>query len=249
MDLDDWLEVRVSRRWFEAVDVACFELTPAGDWPLPHFQPGAHIDVCTPAGLVRSYSLCNAPTEGNRYVIAVLKERDGADGSASLHERLRMGDWLKISAPRNDFPLLERVSYSVFIAGGIGITPLIGMAETMWLQGGAFELHYCARNAERAAFSKSLVKCSYSARVRFYWSEECGRVNFNRAMARIPALSHVYACGPAGFIESVVTASRKSRLPSHRLHLQRFKPNEVIRDQELMANADYPLGVGWMSLV
>lgn len=245
MDMDDWFEVKVAKRWQEAVDVACFELVPTGEWVLPPFEPGAHIDVCTPAGPVRSYSLCNAPTERNRYVIAVLLERAGLGGSRALHDQVRPGSFLKIRTPRNEFHLHRSVPYSVFLAGGIGIAPLMGMAETLWLQGGAFELHYGARNPDRAPFAKALAKCAFSSRVRTHWSEEQGRLPFNRVMGRISTLSHVYVCGPSGFIESVVTAARQNRVAMDRVHFERFRPNEALRVKYGADDAQVRFAVEW----
>jgi vanillate monooxygenase ferredoxin subunit len=224
MDETDWLDVAIARKWTEAVGVAGFELVPAGGGVLPAFDAGAFVDVLTPGGHLRPYSLCNSPTERHRYVIAVLREPSGRGGSIAFHERAKQGDRLRIRAPRNEFALHTAAVYSVLLGGGIGVTPLLGMADTLWRQGAGFELHYSARNAERAAFDEALRKCSYGARVRRHWSEESGRIGFEQVFARVPALSHLYLCGPGSFIDSAVAAATKLGWPLERLHLESFRP-------------------------
>lgn len=220
----DWLDVTVARKWTEAVGVAGFELVPAGGGLLPAFDAGAFVDVLTPGDHLRPYSLCNSPAERHRYVLAVLREPFGRGGSIALHDRAKQGDRLRIRAPRNEFPLHTAAVYSVLLGGGIGVTPLLGMADTLWHQGAGFEMHYSAQNAERAAFDELLRKCSYSSRVRRHWSEERGRIGFEQVLARVPALSNLYVCGPASFIDSTVSAATKSGWPLQRMHLESFRP-------------------------
>ena len=145
------IEVVVSQRRSEAEDICSFELTTVDGSPLPPFEPGAHIDVHLPNGLTRQYSLCPGTEQKGRYLIAVLLEPASRGGSAAVH-RLQIGDRLRIGAPRNHFPLQADAQRSLLLAGGIGITPLLAMAEHLAANGADFVLHYGARSAARMAF-------------------------------------------------------------------------------------------------
>jgi vanillate O-demethylase ferredoxin subunit len=123
------IEVLVATRNEEAVDICSYELTPVDGQALPAFTAGAHIDVHLPDGLIRQYSLCNHPEERHRYLIGVLKDPASRGGSRSLHEQIRPGTRLLISEPRNLFSLAAQARRSLLFAGGIGITPILCMAE------------------------------------------------------------------------------------------------------------------------
>ena len=138
--------VRVTAVRDVAQDVRCFELQAADRRPLAPFGPGAHIDVHTPAGPVRQYSLCGDPRDGTRYTIAVKREDGGRGGSLSMHEDVESGSALGIVGPRNHFPLAAGAGRSLFIAGGIGITPIFAMVQSLAAAGRPWELHYCARS-------------------------------------------------------------------------------------------------------
>lgn len=224
MDDTDWLEVTIARKWNEAVNTVGFELVASDGGFLPTFNAGSHVDVLTPGDLLRPYSLCNSPTERHRYVIAVLRESCGRGGSIALHDRARQGDRLRISVPRNEFSLRTGVIYSVLLAGGIGVTPLLGMADTLWRQGAGFEMHYGARNADRAAFLDTLRASSYATRVKYHWSEEQGWIDFVRILRRVPVLSQLYVCGPVGFVDCAVAAATTAGWPVERIQLESFEP-------------------------
>ena len=215
------LDVPVARHWREALDVAGIELVAADGAALPAFDAGAAIDVQTPAGL-RAFSLCNAPAERHRYVIAVKRERAGRGGSALLHDRVRAGDVLRILPPRNDFPLAATAVHSVLLAGGIGIAPLAAMAESLYRRGAPFELHYTARNQRHAALRERLRSSGYAGQVHFHWSEAQGRLDLARLIARTPPASELYVCGPAGLIESAAAAQQALGREPARLHFERF---------------------------
>ena len=141
------LTVRVARKAAQTADIATFELVDAGDRPLPAFSAGSHIDVHLPDGLTRQYSLCNSPAEGHRYLIGVLRDPASRGGSAAMHEAVHEGDLLHISAPKNHFALAHGASHSVLVAGGIGVTPILCMAERLHATGASFEMLYCTRSA------------------------------------------------------------------------------------------------------
>src|SRR4051794_9374755 len=125
------LAVRVVRKTTEAVDICTFELGDASGKALPPFSAGSHIDVTLPNGLTRQYSLCNDPTESHRYLIGVLKDPGTRGGSKAMHELVAEGDSLEISAPKNHFALAHHATRSLLLAGGIGITPILCMAERL----------------------------------------------------------------------------------------------------------------------
>ncbi|MGO3553713.1 ferredoxin reductase, partial [Pseudomonas helleri] len=145
------IEVQVVSRKTEAQGICSYELARLDESPLPAFSAGSHIDVHLPDGLIRQYSLCNHPDERHRYLIGVLRDPASRGGSQHLHEQINTGDRLHISEPRNLFPLVHEARRSLLFAGGIGITPILCMAERLAHSNADFELHYCARSSDRAA--------------------------------------------------------------------------------------------------
>ncbi|WP_342132926.1 ferredoxin reductase [Hydrogenophaga sp. OTU3427] len=218
----DWIEVRVARRWNEALDIVGLELVPLNVEALPAFEAGACIDVLTPGGHLRPYSLCNPASERHRYVIAVLREHHGRGGSASLHDDVKAGDRLRILAPRHEFRLATSAVHSLLLAGGIGVAPLLCMVDTLWNLGAAFELHYSARHAGRAAFVTTIERQPFAHCIHLNWSENKGRLQIPSLLTKAPLLTHVYACGPQAFICSVVAAFVNSGRPIESLHLEWF---------------------------
>lgn len=221
-DSDGRIQVRVRARRQEARDICALELEPvAGD--LPARTAGAHVDVFLPNGLVRQYSLHNDPAEAGHYGIAVLREAASRGGSACVHEDVREGDVLFIGVPRNHFPLQEDAPHSVLVAGGIGVTPIIAMADRLARLGAAFRFIYCARTRERAAFRDRLAQSSYAERVHFHYSEETGRpFDFVEGLRAMEPGTHLYVCGPLGFIDAVLGAARTLGWPEDRLHWEFF---------------------------
>ncbi|CAL8481324.1 PepSY domain-containing protein [Caballeronia sp. S22] len=224
---DARLTVRVARKMVEADGVCAFELVDPSGRKLPPFTAGAHIDVYIGAGLVRQYSLCNAPYERHRYLIAVLRVEGSRGGSAAMHDRLREGDLLEIGLPSNHFALNESAPRSLLLAGGIGITPIVAMAEQFSRCGADFELHYCARSRSRAAFLPRLTRASFANSVRYHFSEEHAmqRFDIERTLDTQSPETHLYVCGPAGFIDAVMFTARQRGWPDHQLHCERFMSN------------------------
>lgn len=221
---DDWIDVRVARTWREAADIVALELRGLAGSTLPAFEAGAYIDVLTPSGYLRPYSLCNSPAENDRYVVAVLREHKGRGGSIDLHEHVRSGDTLRIRGPRNEFPLALPALYSLLLAGGIGVTPLLAMADQLWRRGSPFALHYCARNPERAAFASTILSQPYAGQVHLHWSESSGRMDLSRLMHRAPHGSHVYVCGPSRFTRDAAAAFSASGRAMTCWHEESFCP-------------------------
>jgi vanillate monooxygenase ferredoxin subunit len=139
------IDVIVTSKRHEADGICSFELAAADQSSLPAFSAGSHIDVHLPTGLVRQYSLCNHPEERHRYLLGVLLDPASRGGSQAMHEQVQEGSRLRISEPCNLFPLVHEAAYSVLFAGGIGITPILCMAERLAQINAPFELHYCGR--------------------------------------------------------------------------------------------------------
>jgi vanillate O-demethylase ferredoxin subunit len=220
----DLLTVRVERRDNEAEGICSYELVSADGTPLPAFTAGAHIDVHIEVdggpGLVRQYSLCNPPHERHRYVIGVLRDPGSRGGSQAMHEQIHAGTALTISTPRNHFPLMD-APRSVLLAGGIGITPLLAMAETLSAQGKQFALHYCTRSPERTAFRERLLNAPYAAHVRFH-HDSVQPLDLPALLAALERDTHIYFCGPAGFIDHVKASAAAAGWPPEQLHLEYF---------------------------
>jgi ferredoxin-NADP reductase len=158
MSASQSLTLRVQAMRFEALGVVSIELRDPTGAPLPQFAPGAHIDLHLANGLVRSYSLCGAPEQRDRYTVGVLNDRNSRGGSRFVHEQLRVGATLNVSAPRNHFALDEDAAHTVLVAGGIGVTPIVCMARRLAERGRSFTLLYCARSRAEAAFVEQLSR-------------------------------------------------------------------------------------------
>lgn len=218
------LNVRVVRKAAEAVDIATFELVAADGSALPPFSAGAHIDVHLPNGLVRQYSLCNDPAETHRYLIGVLRDPASRGGSQAMHDQVRDGDLLRISAPKNHFPLAHEARRSLLLAGGIGITPILCMAERLALTGAEFTLHYCARTPERTAFRERIRRSAYAPRVHFHFDDgaPAQKLDLDATLAHPEDGVHLYVCGPKGFIDAVLATARARGWAQAQLHYEFF---------------------------
>lgn len=199
-----WLDVQVTKHWAMACDTVGLELVAIDGRKLPAFAAGAHINVLTPNGLLRPYSLCGSSADRSHYRIAVRRERHGRGASMELHDQVKAGTRLRIRAPKNDFELKPGSVYAVLMGGGIGVAPLIPMAETLWRRGSAFELHYSARHPGCAAFETELLQSPFLGRVRFHWSETRGHLDFRKTYERAPSGTDVYVCGPSSFIDAAL---------------------------------------------
>jgi len=215
------MDVVVRRAESVAPRVKSFELADPAGTPLPAFTAGAHVDVTLPNGLVRSYSLLNDSRERHRYEIAVLREEAGGGGSAWVHESLRPGDVLDISAPQNRFEIDEGGDHNILIAGGIGITPILSMAERFDELGIDFRLIYCTRSREEAAFC-ARIEVRFGKRATLHHDGGLPERSLDVAALlgiREPG-THVYVCGPPGLIAAVRAAARD--WPQGTVHFELF---------------------------
>jgi vanillate monooxygenase ferredoxin subunit len=218
------LHVRVAARYEEAADIASFELVASPGGQLPAFTAGAHVDVHIGQGLVRQYSLCNNPAERHRYLIAVQKEPMSRGGSKAMHETVKVGDTLTISAPRNHFALAPEAQRHLLLAGGIGVTPILCMAESLAASGAAFEMHLCTRSVERAAFRERIARSNFAQHVHFHFDDGAAgqKLDIPRRLAQAQPGEHLYVCGPKGFMDAVLTTARAGGWPESRLHYEFF---------------------------
>ncbi|WP_332820509.1 PDR/VanB family oxidoreductase [Pseudomonas sp.] len=218
------IEVIVVARTNQAQDICSFELARVDGAPLPAFEAGAHIDVHLPGGLIRQYSLCNPPWENQSYLIGVLKDPASRGGSRAMHEQMQVGQKLSISEPRNLFPLSENAQRSLLFAGGIGITPILCMAERLQRLGADFELHYCARSSERAAFIERLQASPFAERVQLHFDDgpASQRLDAAALLAEPAADTHLYVCGPGGFMEHMLGTAKAQGWDDKRAHREYF---------------------------
>lgn len=217
------IEVQVVSRKTEAQGICSYELARLDESPLPAFSAGSHIDVHLPDGLIRQYSLCNHPDERHRYLICVLKDPASRGGSQHLHEQINTGDRLHISEPRNLFPLVHEARRSLLFAGGIGITPILCMAERLAHSNADFELHYCARSSDRAAFVERIRQSGFADRLFVHFDEQPETLmNAAQVLANPQTDVHLYVCGPAGFMQHVLDSARTQGWAEDRLHREYF---------------------------
>lgn len=217
------LSVKVVRKQQEAVDIASFELAALDGSSLPPFSAGSHIDVHVRDGLVRQYSLCNDPRETHRYLIGVLRDPNSRGGSIGMHEMVKEGDVIHISEPKNHFPLVP-ARRTLLFAGGIGVTPILCMAERLAQAGADFEMHYCSRSLERTAFHARIRQSSFADKVHFHFDDgpQEQKLDLLSLIATPNPETHIYVCGPGGFIEHVVNTAKGLGWGGGQVHLEYF---------------------------
>jgi ferredoxin-NADP reductase len=217
------LTLTVSTRFNVAAGAAVLELVSPDGADLPAWQPGAHIDLLLPEGLTRQYSLCGDPADRSSWKIAVLLEADGRGGSRAIHERITEGATVSVRGPRNHFEL-EAAQRYIFIAGGIGITPLIPMIAQAQESGAEWTLHYLGRSRSTMAFLDDLVSL-YGDKIRSYPRDEVARPDLGDLLGEATADGLIYCCGPAGLLDAVTDAT--SQWPNSALRTERFTAKEV----------------------
>lgn len=218
------MQVIVRSRRAEAEGICSFELVHPEGLALPAFTAGSHIDVLVAPGLVRQYSLCNHPASSDHYRIAVLREVASRGGSVGMHEQVQVGQVLTISAPRNHFELAPGARHSLLLAGGIGITPIWAMAQALHSAGGSFNLHYCGRAATRMAFVPDMAQSPFAQQIEVHTDDGAAPQRFDaeQLLARPDEGTHLYVCGPAGFMNHVLETARRQGWPEVQLHREFF---------------------------
>lgn len=215
----DLLEVRLEAIRFGARDINFYEFRSSGGLHLPIVEPGAHIDLHLPNGVIRQYSLIEHSESRSTYTIGVKREPKSRGGSSYLHDIAQVGSTLKISAPRNNFPLDEAAEHSVLIAGGIGVTPIFAMWRRLKSLDRAVQMHYSARSREDAVFLDILLP-DRGVALNFD-DENAGRLlDLAEIVRQAPRHSHLYCCGPAPMIQAFQNAA--ADWPPAQVHVEYF---------------------------
>ncbi|MCC5989577.1 MAG: cytochrome P450/oxidoreductase [Pararhodobacter sp.] len=218
-------EVVVTEARLEADGVQGLVLEDADGAALPGWSPGAHVDLILPSGESRRYSLCGAPGEETRYRLAILREEGGRGGSIWLHENACAGTRLKLRGPRNHFRLDEDAPAHLLVAGGIGITPVLAMADRLRALGRAYALHYCGRSRARMAFLPRLAR-DHGAALSLYPGDEGARLDLAQLFAQAPAGAQICACGPERLLDAMEDAA--ATRPDVVLSIEHFTPKPAL---------------------
>jgi phthalate 4,5-dioxygenase reductase subunit len=198
------MTLRVAHAARIATDIHLLELRPAGAEPLPAWTAGAHVTVRSPNGSLRKYSLCNDPAERDRYVIAVKRDPAGRGGSVDLVDHTRVGDLVEVGAPHNAFELAPKAQSFIFIAGGIGITPILSMARALNADGRRYQLYYLTRSPEHTAFADELAGAQFRDKVIVHHDGGDAANAYDLwPVLEKPSAAHIYCCGPRPLLEAV----------------------------------------------
>jgi ferredoxin-NADP reductase len=217
------LDVLVADRHVAADGVVALTLRHPDGGELPEWTPGAHVDLVLSEDLTRQYSLCGDPAERSAWRVAVLQEPDGRGGSAFVHDKLSTGTTVRVRGPRNHFPLEPATRY-LFIAGGIGITPIVPMLQAATAAGADWRLVYGGRTAASMAFVEQLRATHGEERVVLRPQDEHGLLDLDSLLGEPADGTLVYCCGPGPLLDAV--EQRCASWPSGSLHTERFTPKE-----------------------
>lgn len=220
-----------------APDIRAIELAAADGSPLPPFAAGAHVELAIPSSEPpsrRKYSLVSDPGKLESYRIAVKRQANGRGASAFLHDEVDVGSVLDVGMPANEFGVRAEASHHIFIAGGIGITPLLGMAMEAASRGLSHELHYVAQSRAAMALYEQVSSLS-RATTYFSQGEQASRPDIAAILGAHPhqADAHVYVCGPARLIDAVRWAANAAGYPARRIHFESFGPAWTASDGEV----------------
>lgn len=221
----DVLKVRLTAIHFAAQEINLYELECIDGCPLPEAEPGSHIDLHLPNGMVRQYSIVNPDPRPMKYVIGVKRDQNGRGGSRYMHDELKVGSFVQISVPRNNFHMEERAQSSILIAGGIGITPIWAMVQRLMTLGNDWKLYYACRSRADMAFHGELTQ---TGRVYFHFDDENRNVplDLGSITTGAPKNSHLYCCGPLPMLKdfAAVTAD----WPEQQVHMEYFSAEKGI---------------------
>jgi ferredoxin-NADP reductase len=215
-------DMRLTAIRYAAKDTNIYEFRRPDGASLPGIEPGAHIDIHLPNGMMRQYSLVTAEGDATSYVVGIKRDRASRGGSRYVHEYLSVGEILKIGGPRNNFPLKEDAGHTVLIAGGIGLTPIWSMAQRLQKLGRSFELHYACRDRNEGVFLQEL-QALRQAHVHID-AEAGGFLDLAPIIANAPQGSHFYCCGPLPMLAGYEAATKD--LPAEQVHVEYFTAKE-----------------------
>jgi tetrachlorobenzoquinone reductase len=218
------MTLRVTAIRYAAHETNVYEIRRPDNATLPPVEPGAHIDLHLPGGIVRQYSLITADGDPRAFLIAIKRERASRGGSSFMHDRLRVGQALEIGGPRNSFPLSETARHTVLIAGGIGVTAIWSMAQRLEKTGRSFEMHYACRERGDAAFLDE-IECLAQVRTHIDADSAGQHLDVAAIVAGAPADAHFYCCGPLPMLQSFEAAT--ALLPPEQVHVEYFAPKQM----------------------
>ncbi len=221
---DGALDARIASRTALTEDIVCLELVALDGGPLPAFEAGAHVDVHVAPGFVRQYSISNDPRETHRYRLGILRDPASRGGSEAIHRAFEAGKTIRISLPRCNFRLAGEQRRAVLLAGGIGVTPLLSMAYCLEAGGIDFTLHYCTRTAARTAFRAELADAPFASRVVLHHDDGPPeqRLDLDAALGARDDGTHLYVCGPTGFIGFVTEGAKARGWGAGQIHVEHF---------------------------
>ena len=225
---DGLIEVRLTAIRLVARDTSLFEFQSVDGKPLPAYEPGAHIDLHLPNGLLRNYSLTSAAPEPSTYTVGVKRDPASRGGSRFVHDELHVGTTIKIGGPRNNFRLREDAPQTVLFAGGIGITPIWCMVQRLNALGRDWRLHYACRSRDDMAFAHELEAMPQAA--LHYDDESGGFLDVAALVAAAPKDAHLYCCGPAPMLAAFEAATKE--WPREQVHVEYFTAKELRAGEE-----------------
>lgn len=218
------ISVVIRQMRLESDGVLSLELTHPDGGRLPAWEPGAHIDIDLGNGIVRQYSLCSSPDHLESYRIGVLKEPASRGGSSKIHEAFRPGQEVEISEPRNNFRLSTSEKPIIFIAGGIGVTPILAMAKNAYEQGREFQLYYGGKSRKSMAFLQEIEV--FGERVSLSSDDQEGMLDLDAILKDAHTGNYeIYVCGPGGLLDEV--ERRSADWPKDTFHCERFVPKKI----------------------
>lgn len=219
---DAVVDMRLAAIRYGAEGTNFYELRPVSGEAVPPFTAGAHVDLYLPNGLIRQYSIASPQSETGHYALGIKREDPGRGGSRYVHDTLRVGAVLKVGRPRNHFPLVEDGSPAVFIAGGIGVTPLYSMLDRACALGIGWSFHYAFRSRGEAALLAELERHGDS--VHLHADDEAGGrpLALAEVIASAPRDANLYCCGPAGMLDAFEHAAAEAGFPAAQVHVERF---------------------------
>jgi ferredoxin-NADP reductase len=226
------IDARLTKIEDVARDTKIFTFQRVDGGKLPGYKPGAHIDLHLPNGMLRQFSLTVPVSDPDGYTVGVKRDENSRGGSRYIIEQMKVGDQIKISAPRNNFPLVENADHVVLVAGGIGITPIWCMAQELEAQGRPWKIHYACRSQADMAFLSDLKKLD-PERVHLHFDDEAdGKVlDLTAAIAEAPANAHFYCCGPNPMLKAFEAAAASR--PRANVHIEYFTAKEEASANEL----------------
>jgi len=220
---DDALRsVVVAKKTIEANSMFSFELVASDGSELPAFSAGSHIDVTIPGGLVRQYSLANSEGDRHRYIIGVYKDPNSRGGSKAMHDVVKEGDELQVSLPRNRFRVPRNTKRALLIARGIGVTPMLSIADRLKSQQIPFDFHYLCSLGSPGAFKDMIGGSAFGENTTFY--HESGDLNLDpgKVLVNPPEDTHLFICGVDWWLDPIIALAQKNGWPEERIHIERF---------------------------